>query len=71
MYICVCQAVTDTAIRNAVDQGVNNFRDLSFATGCGTQCGSCVKMAREIMDKTLTAKGSAPSEVKLQVVAMS
>ena len=71
MYVCVCRAVSDSAIRKAVDDGVHTFRDLSFATGCGTQCGSCVKLARDVMDEALANQGSPASEIGLQVVAVS
>jgi len=69
MYICICHAVTDSAICQAVSDGANTFRDLSFRTGCGTQCGSCVKAAREVMDEALVGSGSPRSEVALQVVS--
>jgi bacterioferritin-associated ferredoxin len=69
MYICICQAVSDSAIRKAVDEGVRSFRDLSEVTGCGTQCGSCVKMAREVLDKALEDAGSPKSTVQLEVVS--
>lgn len=69
MYVCICQAVSDSAIRKAVDEGVNSFRELSAKTGCGTQCGSCVKMAREILDKALIDAGSPPSRVELKIVS--
>ena len=68
MYICICHAVNDSAIRQAVQAGVNSFRDLSARTGCGTQCGSCVKLAREVMDQALTEVGLPLSSVELQVV---
>jgi bacterioferritin-associated ferredoxin len=71
MYICICNAVTDSAIRQAVGKGVNSFRDLTFQTGCGSQCGSCVKMAREIMDEALVETGFAPSRVELRFVSAS
>jgi bacterioferritin-associated ferredoxin len=67
MYICICHAVSDSAIRHAVEEGVNNFRDLSFRTGCGTQCGSCVQQAREIMDQTLEELGQERSKVSLEI----
>ena len=69
MSICICQAVSDSAIRKAVEQGVRNFPELSAATGCGTQCGSCVKMAREVLDKALEDIGSPKSTVSLEVVS--
>lgn len=67
MYICICHAVSDSAIRTAVEDGVDNFRDLSFRTGCGTQCGSCVPQAREIMDQTLEEQGRHRSRVNLEI----
>jgi len=69
MYICICHAVNDSAIRKAVKAGVNSFRDLSARTGCGTQCGSCVKLAREVMDQALIETGAPRSAVELQVVS--
>lgn len=69
MYICICHAVTDSAINQAVNDGATSFRDLSFATGCGTQCGSCVTQARHVMNEALSAKGLAAALVQLHVVA--
>lgn len=71
MYICICKAVNDSAIKQAVSDGVSNFRDLSSRTGCGTQCGSCVKLAREVMDQALVDSGSPVSNVKLEVVSLA
>jgi len=69
MYICICHAVNNSAIRKAVMDGVNSFRDLSARTGCGTQCGSCIKLAREVMDQALIEAGSPRSAVELKVVS--
>jgi bacterioferritin-associated ferredoxin len=69
MYICICHAVTDSTIRKAVHEGASSFRELSFSTGCGTQCGSCVPQAREIMNGALTDLGVAASVEKLSVVS--
>lgn len=55
MYVCICNAVTDSDIRNAVDEGVVNLRQLGLKTGCGTTCGSCAEMATEILQHSLTA----------------
>lgn len=69
MYICICKAVNDAAIKNAVSEGIKNFRDLSSATGCGTQCGSCIKFARDVLDQALLDAGSPKSSVNLAVVS--
>ena len=68
MYICLCHAVTESAIRKALDEGVRSFQDLSFKTGCGTQCGSCVEQARHTMNETLAQQGDNPAMVKLRLV---
>ena len=71
MYICLCQGVTDTAIRRAVDQGVETVAELSMKTGAGTRCGSCVPMAREIMEERLAERDALPAAINLRVVCAS
>ena len=65
MYVCICKAVNDHAIKKAVSEGVSNFRDLSCRTGCGKQCGSCVKLAREVMSQALIETASPRAEMKI------
>lgn len=71
MYICVCNAVNESAIQQAVDEGVTSFRDLAYRTGCGMQCGSCVRQACDLLDKALAEYGAPKSVVKLQFVSAS
>jgi bacterioferritin-associated ferredoxin len=71
MYVCICKAVSDSTIKQAVSEGVTNFRDLSLRTGCGTQCGSCVQLAREVMDEALLGAGSPKSDVRLEVFSLA
>ena len=54
MYVCICNAVTDTDIRNAVETGVRNMRQLTQATGCSSTCGCCRETAVEILQQALT-----------------
>ena len=56
MYICLCHAVTDHAIVDAVENGVSSYSELRFSTGCGTQCGSCAKSARQVFKDALKAR---------------
>ena len=53
MYVCLCRAVTDHQIRQAVENGVDNFRELRDALDVGTCCGRCVPDARVLIDETL------------------
>ena len=58
MYICLCHGVTESAIRAAVHDGARTFRQLSFMTGCGTQCGSCAEQAQALLEKCLESPQS-------------
>jgi len=49
MYICICHAVTDSAIRQAAESGVRTMAELRLKTGCGSQCGSCTTTAKELL----------------------
>jgi len=61
MYICVCNAVTDSDIRAAVGSGVRNMKQLGKATGCGSACGCCKEMATDVLEQALTKKMEAHS----------
>lgn len=49
MYVCVCNSVSDKAIRRAVANGARNFIELQQVTAVGTCCGKCTGCAREVM----------------------
>lgn len=59
MYVCVCKAVTDTAIKQAADNGAKNIRDLKAQLGLGTGCGKCMLHALQ------TLKGSEPGAERI------
>ena len=61
MYVCVCNAVTDSDIREAVDDGVRNLKHLKRTTGCGGTCGNCEEMAAEVLQQALTKKRQSRS----------
>lgn len=54
MFVCMCYGVTDKDIANAVkEHGVGNMRELKDVLTLGDQCGSCVKMAQNIIDDVI------------------
>ena len=69
MYVCVCNAVTDSDIRDAVDNGVCTIRQLRQKTGCTSTCGSCKEMAVEILQQSIL--DSRESRVDLPVMQMA
>ena len=52
MYVCICNAVTERAIREAAHTGVRTLSELSRRTGCGDCCGSCADLANQILADT-------------------
>ncbi|MDE0853129.1 MAG: bacterioferritin-associated ferredoxin [Nevskia sp.] len=49
MYVCVCRAVSDRKIRQAVEQGACSVRALKDQLGVGSVCGRCVPEARQLI----------------------
>ncbi|MDE1462396.1 bacterioferritin-associated ferredoxin [Spartinivicinus poritis] len=53
MYVCICKNVTCHQIRNAVYNGANSLKDVRQELCVGTQCGKCVKDAKQVIKETL------------------
>jgi bacterioferritin-associated ferredoxin len=68
MYVCVCNAVSDTEIRDAIDLGAKSLRELKKRTGCGTQCGTCIPHVRAVLDECTSENVQAGPVFGLQVV---
>ncbi len=58
MFVCVCRAVTDHQIREAVDDGVHHVEQLEELCGVGAGCGSCKALAQQLIEARL-AEGQA------------
>ncbi|EKA7393875.1 TPA: (2Fe-2S)-binding protein [Vibrio parahaemolyticus] len=53
MYVCLCHGVSDKKIRKLViDEGVTDIRGIKRCTALGSQCGKCIKQAKEILEET-------------------
>ena len=54
MYVCLCNAVSDEAIRDAVRQyQPASLQELKQIVPVGTKCGKCTCKARVIMEDEL------------------
>ena len=71
MYVCICNAVTDSDIRKAVDGGVRNFKQLSKTTDCGNSCGCCKEMAVDILQQALVVKRKGRHQSLLPVMQIA
>lgn len=41
MYICICNAVTESQVQKAAEQGASSLEDLQMDLGVATCCGQC------------------------------
>ena len=53
MYICICNAVTDRDIVQAVHNGAQTLRQLRHELGVAAECGRCASCARDCLRNTL------------------
>ena len=61
MYICICNAVTDREIRQAVRLGAKTLHDLREGLGVATQCGKCASCAKGVLREELSSQRCANS----------
>jgi len=57
MYVCLCHAVTDRQIKQAVQDGVCSLRQVQLCLRVGTNCGKCIPATREIIDAVKAEPG--------------
>jgi len=55
MYVCICNAVTDTEIRAAVQNGARSLADVKATLGAATCCGRCADYTGKLVDETCRA----------------
>jgi bacterioferritin-associated ferredoxin len=58
MYVCVCNAVTESDIDEAVERGARAVGDLREQLLVATCCGSCEETAQEYLSASLRQRGS-------------
>jgi len=49
MYICICNAITERQVKEAVSQGATSITDLQGQLGVATCCGACADTAIEYL----------------------
>ncbi len=64
MYVCVCSAVTERQIHQAVHEGAKTLKDLRRDYGVTAECGRCAACARQCLRDAHEA-----SAVAMQLVA--
>ncbi len=54
MIVCLCQAVSDSQIEEAINRGASSVEAVGRVCGAGTDCGSCVQ---SIVERLAGAQG--------------
>ena len=49
MYVCICNGVTERAVRQAAAEGVRSLSELMRRTGCASTCGGCADYAEQVL----------------------
>ena len=66
MYVCICNAITDNEIRQAVELGACSFRQISDQLGVATCCGKCRQEACQVIKEHKVALASLSAMVKMR-----
>ena len=53
MYVCVCNAVTDRAIREVVDRGACSLYEVQCQLPVASCCGRCEETAIQVVNEQL------------------
>jgi bacterioferritin-associated ferredoxin len=67
MYVCLCQAVTNTTVHQAIEAGATTTRKVGESCGAGMVCGRCRRNVRAMIrarkggDRRAPGQGNAPS----------
>ena len=69
MYICICNAVKESDIRDAVGTGVSCFKTLSKSLSLCTDCGSCGKKAKQAFHRALAESGASSNVISIDAMS--
>jgi bacterioferritin-associated ferredoxin len=59
MFVCICHAINEKTIEQAVAEGAQSVRDLRRQLNVGSQCGQCVRHAHEVIEQAKTQASKA------------
>ena len=59
MYVCLCEGINESTIKNAVLKGCNTVKAIRDKTGAAKNCCKCVEEIQNII-KTTTVEKNIP-----------
>ncbi|MFT5118377.1 MAG: bacterioferritin-associated ferredoxin [Kiritimatiellia bacterium] len=65
MFVCLCKGITDTQIKQSIQNGASSLRDIRRELGVATQCCKCLPTAREVINEALEQQASNNTAIPL------
>ena len=62
MYVCLCHAVTERHIAEAIEQGARCMKDLRAQLRITATCGKCASCARQCLQNKVTNLASSSEQ---------
>jgi bacterioferritin-associated ferredoxin len=59
LYVCICMAVTERQILEAVEAGARTLKDLRRELGVASECGNCASHAQQCLVEAREAQRKA------------
>lgn len=50
MFVCVCHAVSDTRVREAIEAGASTREEVTRCCGAGGDCGGCHRYIEDMIE---------------------
>ncbi|HLK38493.1 MAG TPA: (2Fe-2S)-binding protein [Polyangiaceae bacterium] len=57
MYICICRAVTEEQVKQAIDDGAVSVEAVTRACCAGDDCGACHGVIEELIEERTVGPG--------------
>lgn len=70
MYVCICNQVTDKAIKDEIAAGAKSFAEVQKALNVATCCGTCKEMACSFFTSVDNANTLAPPSTQSMIEEM-
>lgn len=61
MYICICNAVSESDVHSCVEAGACSTKQVKNACGWKPGCGSCTRRFSEVFGQAMAAAANASS----------
>jgi len=58
VYVCLCNGITESQIRDAISSGATSLLDLRSGLGVAASCGRCADCAQQVIQETLACPQS-------------